>query len=131
MDINKDYYSILGVLPTAEDAVIRAAYKALSQRYHPDRNSSEDAKVRMTEINAAYGVLSDSTKRTEYDKARGDSSTSDYETYEADGGDASWLEEIASDWATVVEFVPEADKERRSLAKISYRLALLYQLQMS
>jgi curved DNA-binding protein CbpA len=33
----KDYYVILGVLPDAEDIVIKAAYKALVQRYHPDR----------------------------------------------------------------------------------------------
>ena len=32
MDATKDYYAILGVLPTAEDVVIRAAYKALAQR---------------------------------------------------------------------------------------------------
>ena len=130
MDTNKDYYSILGVLPTAEDTVIRAAYKALAQRYHPDRNSSEDAKVRMTEINAAYGVLSDSAKRTEYDKTRSNSSTSDYETYEADDDDISWLDELASDWATVVEFFPEAEGHRKQLAKISYRLAFAYQIAM-
>ena len=36
MDPNKDYYAILGVHPTAEKAVIDAAYKALAKRYHPD-----------------------------------------------------------------------------------------------
>ena len=35
MDQNKDYYAILGVHPTAEKAVIDAAYKALAKRYHP------------------------------------------------------------------------------------------------
>tara|TARA_Y100000746_G_scaffold192746_1_gene173366 strand:+ start:30 stop:152 length:123 start_codon:yes stop_codon:yes gene_type:complete len=37
LDTNKNYYAALGVLPTAKDAVIRAAYKALAQRDHPDR----------------------------------------------------------------------------------------------
>ena len=64
MDSNKDYYAVLGVLPTAEDAVIRAAYKALAQRYHPDRNDSESAKERMQEINEAYSILSDSKTRS-------------------------------------------------------------------
>jgi curved DNA-binding protein CbpA len=37
MDASKDYYAILGLTPSAEEVVIRAAYKALAQRYHPDR----------------------------------------------------------------------------------------------
>ena len=37
----KDYYLILGVLPDAQDVVIKAAYKALVQRYHPDRFQGE------------------------------------------------------------------------------------------
>ena len=38
MDLNKDYYKILGVLDNAEDIVIKAAYRALAQKYHPDKN---------------------------------------------------------------------------------------------
>jgi len=41
----KDYYIILGVLPDAEDVVIRAAYKALVQRYHPDRFKGDPAEA--------------------------------------------------------------------------------------
>ena len=37
MNSTKDYFAVLGVLPTAEDIVIRAVYRALAQRYHPDR----------------------------------------------------------------------------------------------
>ncbi|WP_103965400.1 J domain-containing protein [Nitrosomonas ureae] len=37
MNENKDYYAILGVTPLADNVVIRAAYKALAQRYHPDK----------------------------------------------------------------------------------------------
>ena len=53
MDPNKDYYAILGVHPTAEKAVIDAAYKALAKRYHPDMNQDNpnEAKRRMQEIN--------------------------------------------------------------------------------
>jgi curved DNA-binding protein CbpA len=130
MSPNKDYYSILGVLPTAEDAVIRAAYKALAQRYHPDRNSSADAKERMAEINEAYGVLSDSAKRKAYDEARGDSPASDYETYQSGEEEVvdAFLNEIGEKWAMAVEYFPDAEDERRKLAKISKRLAFSYQL---
>ncbi len=64
---------MLGVLPTAEDFVIRAAYKALAQRYHPDRvvGDRPTANARMAEINQAYEVLSDTACRRAYDTARG------------------------------------------------------------
>ncbi|MBA2771836.1 MAG: J domain-containing protein, partial [Sphingomonas sp.] len=62
-----DYYAILGVSPTSEDVVIRAAYRALMRRYHPDTDSSSDATERARAINAAYAVLSDPEKRARYD----------------------------------------------------------------
>lgn len=68
-DPNKDYYGILGVTPTAELAVIKAAYKALAAIYHPDKNSSEDAAVKMREYNEAWGVLSNPDNRKAYDDA--------------------------------------------------------------
>ena len=73
MDKNKDYYAILGVHPTAEIAVIEAAYKALAKRYHPDvsQDNPEEAHRRMQEINEAYEVLSNTTKRKEYDDLKG------------------------------------------------------------
>lgn len=65
----KNYYKILGVLDDAEDIVIRAAYKALAQRYHPDKwnGNEEEANSKMSDINEAYGVLSDKSKRKKYD----------------------------------------------------------------
>ena len=63
----RDYYSILGVTPTSEDVVIRAAYRALMRRYHPDADPSGEAAERAQAINAAYAVLSDPQKRARYD----------------------------------------------------------------
>jgi DnaJ-class molecular chaperone len=73
MDLEKDYYAILGILPTAEPIAIRAVYKALLQRYHPDkfRGSIEESERITLEINEAYAVLSDSVKRKQYDDFRG------------------------------------------------------------
>jgi hypothetical protein len=72
MDTQKDYYRILGVLDDAEDVVIKAAYRALAQRYHPDKwaGNPNEASARMAEINEAYSVLSNTDKRKEYDKSR-------------------------------------------------------------
>ena len=65
MTSDKDYYRILGVLDDAEDIVIKAAYRALAQRYHPDRwqGDAGEATRRMAEINAAYAILSDTVTR--------------------------------------------------------------------
>jgi curved DNA-binding protein CbpA len=68
--VTPDYYAALGLSPTSEDVVIRAAYLALIRRYHPDGNQSEEAAARTLAITAAYDVLSDPDKRAEYDKTR-------------------------------------------------------------
>lgn len=72
MNVDTDYYEILGVLANAEDVVIRATYKALAQKYHPDRDKGDayTANIKMATINEAYSVLSDPKKRAEYDLLR-------------------------------------------------------------
>jgi DnaJ-class molecular chaperone len=64
----KTLYETLEVSPLASDSVIRAAYRCLAQRHHPDKNRhSEDAGQRLAGINCAYAVLSDPVKRLDYD----------------------------------------------------------------
>ncbi len=65
-----DYYAVLQVSPTAEAAVIEAAYRQLARLYHPDVNRAPDAKERMQALNAAYEVLGDPQRRAEYDAER-------------------------------------------------------------
>ncbi len=62
------YYKILQVSEEAEPEVIEAAYKRLSQKYHPDVNRTFEAESRMKEINEAYQVLRDPSTRQEYDE---------------------------------------------------------------
>jgi len=65
--VTADHYRILGVAPGAEDAVIRAAYRALMRMYHPDTNSDPKAQSRVREITAAFAVLGDPERRAAYD----------------------------------------------------------------
>jgi DnaJ-class molecular chaperone len=67
----RDYYRVLQVDPDAEPEVIHAAYRRLAAKYHPDVSDSPEAADRMSEINAAYGVLKDPDQRAAYDRARG------------------------------------------------------------
>jgi DnaJ-class molecular chaperone len=54
----KDYYKILEVSKTATAAEIKKAYRKLSLKYHPDKNSSPDAAEKFAALSAAYDVLS-------------------------------------------------------------------------
>ncbi|MGI5837375.1 MAG: DnaJ C-terminal domain-containing protein [Chloroflexota bacterium] len=65
----RDYYDILGVGRKASEKEIRAAYRKLARKYHPDLNPNDKtAEVRFKEIGEAYEVLSDKDKRAKYDR---------------------------------------------------------------
>jgi molecular chaperone DnaJ len=69
--IEKDYYKALGVPKDASPADIKKAYRKLARQFHPDANKGDTAsEERFKEISEAYDVLSDETKRREYDEAR-------------------------------------------------------------
>ena len=66
--VNMNYYSVFNLSQTASSKEINDTHRALAKKYHPDINSSEDAHEKMTMLNEAYEVLSDTGKREEYDK---------------------------------------------------------------
>ncbi len=71
MDATKDYYKVLGVPETAEKSEIKAAFRKLAKKYHPDRNpGNAKAAARFRYINEAYSVLEDEKERTRYDRLR-------------------------------------------------------------
>lgn len=61
----KDYYEILGVKKDASESDIKKAFRALAQKYHPDKKTGDEAKFK--EASEAYAVLGDKKKRAEYD----------------------------------------------------------------
>jgi DnaJ-class molecular chaperone len=63
----KGYYAIMGVSEQASYREIRAAFRRLAKKYHPDLNSSLNAEETIKKINAAFEVLSDKEKRKQYD----------------------------------------------------------------
>jgi molecular chaperone DnaJ len=72
--LEKDYYKTLGVPKDAKPDEIKKSYRKLARKYHPDANADgtdrDKAEERFKEISEAYDVLSDPTRRKEYDEAR-------------------------------------------------------------
>src|ERR1043165_7894832 len=65
----RDYYEILGVTRTATDAEMKASYRKLAMKWHPDRNPGDkDCEHHFKEINEAYDILKDEQKRAAYDR---------------------------------------------------------------
>ncbi len=65
----KDYYKILGLAKTATEKEIKAAYRGLARKYHPDVNPGDkSAEEKFKDVGEAYEVLSDTDKRAKYDQ---------------------------------------------------------------
>jgi curved DNA-binding protein len=66
----RNYYEILGVNKNAPSNEIKKAYRTLAIKYHPDRNlGNKAAEEKFKDINEAYEVLSDQTRRVQYDQS--------------------------------------------------------------
>src|SRR6202035_27924 len=65
----RDYYETLGIQRAASDAEIKAAFRKLAMKHHPDRNPGDkDCEHKFKELNEAYEVLKDGDKRAAYDR---------------------------------------------------------------
>lgn len=64
----RDYYQVLGINRNAGDSDLKKAYRRLAMKYHPDRNSGEEAERKFKEAKEAYEVLNDPKKRSAYDQ---------------------------------------------------------------
>ncbi|MGX7577064.1 DnaJ domain-containing protein [Candidatus Vidania fulgoroideorum] len=67
----KDYYKILQIDKSASSSEIKNSYKRLAMKYHPDRNQGDkNSELKFKEINEAYSVLGDESKKYEYDNGK-------------------------------------------------------------
>lgn len=64
----RDYYEVLGVSKSASAEELKRAYRNLAKKYHPDINKAADAADKFKEIQSAYDILSDESKRRQYDR---------------------------------------------------------------
>jgi len=84
----KDYYEVLGVPKDTDEKGIKAAYRKLARKFHPDVNPNKaEAERRFKEINEAYEVLSDADKRKKYDQFGSDWQQAQQA---GQGGDFDW-----------------------------------------
>ena len=65
--MSKSLYDTLGISSSASESEIKKAYRKLARQYHPDVNKDSGAEDKFKEINAAYEVLSDKNKKSQYD----------------------------------------------------------------
>ena len=65
-----DPYAVLQIVPTADQEVVHAAFKALARKYHPDHDATRRARDKMAELNRAYTILRDERARAAHDRGR-------------------------------------------------------------
>lgn len=69
MSEKRDYYEVLGVSKSADEAEIKKAYRKLALKYHPDKNPGDAAaEDKFKEAAEAYEILSNSEKKAQYDR---------------------------------------------------------------
>ena len=65
-----DPYAVLQVVPTADQEVVHAAFKALALKYHPDHDATRRAATKMADLNRAYAILRDERSRAAHDRSQ-------------------------------------------------------------
>lgn len=130
MDFSKNYYRTLGCSPNADQTEIQAAYRSLAKKHHPDVNhGSEESKASFQEIQEAFEVLSDLTKRTYYDSMRSGTGGREYAPGEApDNTTDTGNEALDRRWLFIEEYYPEIASQANELGKISPNLRVVFQI---
>lgn len=127
MDSTKNYYTTLSVSDDSDIEVIKAAYRALCKKYHPDKKNyqQEESIARMQAINEAYEILSNDSTRREYDLKRAKTTYSggkeEHENFESDV-------HIEEAWQLATEYKKELVRYYKELAKLNQRLANTFKI---
>lgn len=134
MDASKDYYAILGVLPSVDAAVLQAVYRALAKKYHPDAahgagHGAGPDTAAFIELQEAYNVLRDPLSRRRYDELR--QARHEHAGRFDQASDSCAPEENAAEdqdeaWEIIREYEPIVASEERRLRKLSASLALVF-----
>lgn len=126
MDTEKDYYAVLGVLPSIDDIALTAVYRALLKKYHPDvsNGSKEEAEKRTKETVEAYEVLGNAESRRAYDKVRKNIGLGNYQQEDT----TSSSNETIADWEMVKRYFPETEQLRVRLSNLSQLLSFAFQI---
>lgn len=130
MNPDKDYYAILGVVPSVDAAVINAVYRVLAKKYHPDTADAahkDGSNFRL--VQEAYEVLSAPEARACYDRLRKerDDRTGHYdEAAESAAGETSQHTLYDNEWLVVQDYEPRAAECERRLGALSPGLALTF-----
>jgi curved DNA-binding protein CbpA len=132
-----NYYEVLGVNIKAEAIVIRSAYKAMVQKYHPDKAVGQkqiDEYLEKTKlINEAYDVLSDEVKRNKYDEELSNNKSEKNQNNEGfkkdnDSSSKKQSNQSSDDWETVIKYFPDVNTYYNELEEISEVLAAEFKL---
>jgi len=126
VDVEKDYYSDLGVLPDVSREVIRAVYLALAKRFHPDSGKEHADPEKFKTINAAYEILYDDVAREKYDKKRAEHTQSSYNR-DVDDEEDLVDDELADGWRFAAQYYPEIEELRKEVSAISSTLSVVFQ----
>jgi hypothetical protein len=127
MDASKNYYAILNVAETADEENIRAAYRTLAKRYHPDSTrAGARSSEKFRSIQEAYDVLSNSEIRRQYDERRGQRK----ERSNPFGDTVNSTTIDLRRWALIAEYHPEIAILDERLRRLSVTLSEEYRLKM-
>lgn len=123
-----NHYEVLGLIPSVEQPVIRAAYKALVNIYHPDKNPSKNEDY-IKKINIAYETLSNPKKKRVYDKEIkiSENTASRFSFSSTPSFDTKYLNES---WDLAISFYPVIKAEYEILKNISWTIAYSFKLEL-
>lgn len=108
-----NYYEILGIPKTATQDEIKAAYRTMAKKYHPDKNNGDKAAEEMfKKVNEAYTVLSDEKKRKMYDSGYYESSGSGGYSQRTTGGTGEYTDPFQQFWENWAR--AQQEQQRRS-----------------